>query len=92
MAASHDMATPIALRSFGGTGRILGRLLRRDAHTKTKCRANFAQLSPIPWLERAALLAPARTAVKYGDDMTMTYAELMVSLVVLVGENDTGLL
>lgn len=44
----------------------------------TKCRANNAQLSPIPWLKRAALLFPARAAVRYGENTTMTYSELMV--------------
>lgn len=44
-----------------------------------KCRANNAQLSPIPWLERASLLFPDRTAIKYGNHVALTYKELMVS-------------
>lgn len=45
---------------------------------RSKCGANNAQLSPIPYLQRAALLNPNRTAIKYGDDTTLTYSELMV--------------
>lgn len=49
----------------------------------SKCRANNAPLSPIPWLERAALLFPARTAVRYGEDFTMSYGDLAVRLSVM---------
>lgn len=71
------MATSFALRGYAGhRNAIISRLLRRHAHTK--CRANNSQLSPIPWLERAALLKPNTTAVKYGDDVAFTYSELMV--------------
>lgn len=55
---------------------------RNSTHSSrsgSKCRANNAQLSPIPYLQRAALLNPERTAIKYGDDTTLTYSELMVS-------------
>lgn len=58
---------------------VMGQVLRRNAHAK--CRANNAQLSPIPWLERSALLKPDKTAVKYGDDVALTYSELMVRVV-----------
>lgn len=56
--------------------------LRRCApqrrYTHAKCQANNARLSPVPYLQRAALLNPDKTAVKYGDDVSLTYSELMV--------------
>lgn len=58
---------------------------RRYAHAK--CQANNARLSPVPYLQRAAILNPDKTAVKYGDDISLTYSELMVrkiSVVVVV--------
>ncbi|CBJ28329.1 acyl-CoA synthase [Ectocarpus siliculosus] len=48
---------------------------RRYAHAK--CQANNARLSPVPYLQRAAMLNPDKTAVKYGDDISLTYSELM---------------
>lgn len=70
------MATYFAVRGRAGPGHIMRHLLHRHQHTK--CRANNSQLSPIPWLERAALLKPRATAIKYGDDVAMSYSELMV--------------
>ena len=70
------MATSFALRGYARHQNTISRLLRRHVHTK--CRANNSQLSPIPWLERAALVKPNATAVKYGDDVALTYSELMV--------------
>ena len=71
------MAASLALRGYVRHQSTINRLLRRHSHT-TKCRANNSQLSPIPWLARAALLKPNATAVKYGDDVAFTYGELMV--------------
>ncbi|CAM9531240.1 unnamed protein product [Ectocarpus sp. 12 AP-2014] len=61
------MAAVAALRRCGPQ--------RRYAHAK--CQANNARLSPVPYLQRAAMLNPDKTAVKYGDDISLTYSELM---------------
>lgn len=74
----------VAMRAAGrgwtqrpAIARLTVMFLTHDSAQQSKCRANNAPLSPIPWLERAALLFPSRTAIRY-DDITMTYSDLMV--------------
>ena len=72
------IATSIARRSCV---RYVNSMLRWHCRSKhTKCRANHAPLSPISFLERAALCKPRSIAIKYGETVVMTYAELMVSV------------
>lgn len=70
------MLTFLSLHGCAGPRQTIVRLLRRSLHAK--CHANNVQLSPVPWLERAALLKPDTTAVKYGEDVRRTYSELLV--------------
>ncbi|CAM9754940.1 unnamed protein product, partial [Choristocarpus tenellus] len=38
---------------------------------------NSEPLTPIPWLERSARIFPERTALVYGDDVRMSYKDLL---------------